>query len=139
MASFSCPLPYVVRCSTAKEGSDSNKQRYVKVNGAFIGSISEADLLSQSVRASRALIPSVAENGCFVKEAVRQKIPTKKQLVDPHRQGLIIEGGVGYRQTVVIRSYEVGPDKTATVESVMNLLQVRDAQIMFDEMPERSF
>ncbi|KAA0046300.1 palmitoyl-acyl carrier protein thioesterase [Cucumis melo var. makuwa] len=123
MASFSCPVPYVIRCSTAKEGNDSNKLRYVKVNGAIIGSISEADLLSQSVRASRALVPSVAENGCFVKEDVRQKIPTKKQLVDPHRQGLIIEGGVGYRQTVVIRSYEVGPDKTATVESVMNLLQ----------------
>uniref|UniRef100_A0A9I9CL49 Acyl-[acyl-carrier-protein] hydrolase n=1 Tax=Cucumis melo TaxID=3656 RepID=A0A9I9CL49_CUCME len=123
MASFSCPVPYVIRCSTAKEGNDSNKLRYAKVNGAIIGSISEADLLSQSVRASRALVPSVAENGCFVKEDVRQKIPTKKQLVDPHRQGLIIEGGVGYRQTVVIRSYEVGPDKTATVESVMNLLQ----------------
>ena len=54
----------------------------------------------------------------------RQNIPTKKQLVDPHRQGLIVEGGVGYRQTVVIRSYEVGPDKTATLESILNLLQV---------------
>ena len=54
---------------------------------------------------------------------LRQNIPTKKQSVDTHRQGLIIEGGVGYRQTVVIRSYEVGPDKTATIESILNLLQ----------------
>ncbi|KAK9276071.1 hypothetical protein L1049_005602 [Liquidambar formosana] len=54
---------------------------------------------------------------------IRQNIPTKKQFVDPYRQGLIIEGGVGYRQTVVIRSYEVGPDKTATLESILNLLQ----------------
>ncbi|XP_023520826.1 palmitoyl-acyl carrier protein thioesterase, chloroplastic-like [Cucurbita pepo subsp. pepo] len=114
MASFSCPVSYVVRCSTAKEANDSNKQRYVNVNGNFIGSISEAS--------SRSLIAFVAENGCVVND-VRQKIPTKKQLVDTHRQGLIIEGGVGYRQTVVIRSYEVGPDKTATLESVMNLLQ----------------
>ncbi|KAM3741286.1 hypothetical protein ACB098_08G164600 [Castanea mollissima] len=56
-------------------------------------------------------------------EECRQNIPTKKQSVDPHRQGLIIEGGVGYRQTVVIRSYEVGPDKTAILESILNLLQ----------------
>lgn len=128
MASFSCPVPYVVRCSTAKEGNNSNKQRYVNVNGVTtFGSISEA---------SRSLVASVAENGCFVEEDVRQKIPTKKQLVDPHRQGLIIEGGVGYRQTVVIRSYEVGTDKTATLESVMNLLQVRDSQQLFDEMSD---
>ncbi|KAK1390026.1 Acyl-[acyl-carrier-protein] hydrolase [Heracleum sosnowskyi] len=57
------------------------------------------------------------------KEQTRQNIPTIKQFVDPHRQGLIIDNGVTYRQTVVIRSYEVGPDKTATLESILNLLQ----------------
>ena len=51
-------------------------------------------------------------------------IPTKKQLIDPVRQGVITQGGVGYKQTVVIRSYEVGADKTATLESILNLLQV---------------
>lgn len=56
--------------------------------------------------------------------STRQNIPTKKQLVDPVRQGAITEGGVAYRQTVVIRSYEVGADKTATLESILNLLQV---------------
>lgn len=54
---------------------------------------------------------------------IRQNIPTKKQLVDTYRQGVIVEGA--YRQTVVIRSYEVGPDKVATIESILNLLQVR--------------
>lgn len=29
-----------------------------------------------------------------------------------------------YRQSFVIRSYEIGPDKTATMETIMNLLQV---------------
>uniref|UniRef100_A0A3Q7GE35 Acyl-[acyl-carrier-protein] hydrolase n=1 Tax=Solanum lycopersicum TaxID=4081 RepID=A0A3Q7GE35_SOLLC len=52
---------------------------------------------------------------------IRQNIPTKKQLVDTYRQGIIVEGA--YRQTVVIRSYEVGPDKVATIESLLNLLQ----------------
>lgn len=58
-------------------------------------------------------------------EQTRQNIPTKKQFVDPYRQGLITGEGVGYRQTVVIRSYEVGPDKTASLESILNLLQVK--------------
>jgi fatty acyl-ACP thioesterase B len=59
------------------------------------------------------------QNDHISKEQIRQNIPTKKQLVDYHRQGLIIEGGVGYRQTVVIRSYEVGSDKTAALESIV--------------------
>ncbi|KAJ8492749.1 hypothetical protein OPV22_014470 [Ensete ventricosum] len=37
----------------------------------------------------------------------------------------MVEGGVRYRQTVVIRSYEVGPDKTATLETILNLLQIK--------------
>ncbi|CAK7349654.1 unnamed protein product [Dovyalis caffra] len=53
----------------------------------------------------------------------RQNIPTEKQSVDPFRQGNITDGGVRYKQTVVIRSYEVGADKTATLESILNLLQ----------------
>ncbi|KAF3612270.1 putative E3 ubiquitin-protein ligase RHA2A-like [Capsicum annuum] len=52
---------------------------------------------------------------------MRQNIPRKKQVVDSYRQGIIVEGV--YRQTVVIRSYEVGPDKVATIESILNLLQ----------------
>lgn len=64
------------------------------------------------------------ENGYISEQQVRQNIPTTKQSVDHYRQGMSIEGGVGYRQRVVIRSYEVGPDKTATLESILNLLQV---------------
>ena len=29
-----------------------------------------------------------------------------------------------YRQTFIIRSYQIGPQKTATMETLMNLLQV---------------
>lgn len=38
--------------------------------------------------------------------------------------GRFVEDRVVYRQTFVIRSYEIGPDKTATMETLMNLLQV---------------
>ena len=39
--------------------------------------------------------------------------------------GRFVEGRFVYRQAFVIRSYEIGPDKTATMETLMNLLQVR--------------
>lgn len=38
--------------------------------------------------------------------------------------GRFLEGRLVFRQTFVIRSYEIGPDKTATMETLMNLLQV---------------
>lgn len=37
--------------------------------------------------------------------------------------GRFVEGRFVYRQVFVIRSYEIGPDKTATMETLMNLLQ----------------
>lgn len=38
--------------------------------------------------------------------------------------GRFVEDQFVYRQTFIIRSYEIGPDKTATMETLMNLLQV---------------
>lgn len=38
--------------------------------------------------------------------------------------GRFVEGRFVYRQIFVIRSYEIGPDKTATMETLMNFLQV---------------
>ncbi|XP_054808813.1 palmitoyl-acyl carrier protein thioesterase, chloroplastic-like isoform X2 [Prosopis cineraria] len=110
------PSAYLVRCcSSMRENHDQRKQlnSSIRINGTSKSPV-KVDSLSQTAEAA---VISVAQNG------LRQNIPTKKQLVDPHRQGLIVEGGVGYRQTVVIRSYEVGPDKTATLESILNLLQ----------------
>ncbi|KAL3512563.1 hypothetical protein ACH5RR_025280 [Cinchona calisaya] len=37
--------------------------------------------------------------------------------------GRFVEDRFVYRQSFVIRSYEIGPDKTATMETIMNLLQ----------------
>jgi hypothetical protein len=42
------------------------------------------------------------------------------------RQGRLIEGRRVYRQTFVIRSYEVGVDKAASIDTFMNHLQVSD-------------
>ncbi|GAV82246.1 Acyl-ACP_TE domain-containing protein [Cephalotus follicularis] len=37
--------------------------------------------------------------------------------------GRFVQDRYVYRQTFIIRSYEIGPDKTATMETLMNLLQ----------------
>lgn len=39
-------------------------------------------------------------------------------------RGKFVEDRFVYRQNFFIRSYEIGPDKTATMETLMNLLQV---------------
>lgn len=44
--------------------------------------------------------------------------------VNAFKLGRFVEDRFVYRQTFVIRSYEIGPDKTATMETLMNLLQV---------------
>lgn len=90
----------------------------MKINGT---KSSNVDLLSQNGFAITS-VDSEA-NVYVIKEQFRQNIPTKKQLVNPFRQGVIIEEGVRYGHTVVIRSYEVGADKTGTVEGILNLLQ----------------
>lgn len=77
---------------------------------------------------ANSVAPSVAVRGRFdvPSEVCRQNIPTREQSIDPFRQGVITDGSIGYRQTLVVRSYEVGPDKTATLETILNLLQVID-------------
>ncbi|CAK9145175.1 unnamed protein product [Ilex paraguariensis] len=127
MSSLSYLASYTIRCSSTIDGHDPNKQKMnsIQVN-VTVSHVSTADLVNYKNGAANTLVAHFAENGCISKEQDRQNIPTKKQFVDPYRQGLIIEEGVGYRvyrQTVVVRSYEVGPDKSATIESILNLLQ----------------
>ncbi|KAF5442344.1 hypothetical protein F2P56_035013 [Juglans regia] len=128
MALFSSySASYSIRCSSNRDNHDQNKQKLnnLRIISTSSRSSNKADILSPTAGVANTFnsITSIPENGYIPKEEVRQNIPTRKQLVDPHRQGLISQGGVGYMQTVVIRSYEVGPDKTATLESILNLLQ----------------
>lgn len=136
-STFSYSTIVVISCSTSRDGNDQNKQNMntsiKNINGSSTFPFDKVKLLLNQKNNGTALAaitttttsrPTTAENLYINKQEVRQNIPTKKQLVDPFRQGLIIEGGVGYRQTIVIRSYEVGPDKTATIETILNLLQV---------------
>ncbi|XP_031265541.1 palmitoyl-acyl carrier protein thioesterase, chloroplastic-like [Pistacia vera] len=130
MAAYLRVIFYHVNCSSSSSSSSGNINSHephmqtlncVKYDRS---SRSKVELLRHKAGvASTSLASVVADKACMPEVHVRQNIPTAKRFVDPHRQGLIIEGGVGYRQTVVIRSYEVGPDKTATLESLLNLFQ----------------
>lgn len=46
-------------------------------------------------------------------------------LVDPFGLGQIVQDGFVFRQNFSIRSYEIGADRTASVETLMNHLQVQ--------------
>ncbi|XP_061351415.1 palmitoyl-acyl carrier protein thioesterase, chloroplastic-like [Gastrolobium bilobum] len=125
-ATFSYPASayLVVRCCSMKGNDDQLKKSLnsssIRVNGTLSSAI-KVETLNQTVEAAA---PSTLGQGVTLAEnGQRLYIPTKKQMADPYRQGLMVEGGVGYRQTIVIRSYEVGADKTATLESILNLLQ----------------
>ncbi|CAO2162513.1 unnamed protein product [Urochloa humidicola] len=136
--SIYCSSRVFVRCSASEGGGgggqghrrSSSSSNAVRVNGAAhraplqVGAALETSINMSLAELSAPVLtppppPAVAGGG----ERVRQNIPTEKQTADPFRQALIVEGGVRYQQTLVVRSYEVGPDKTATMETVLNLLQ----------------
>ncbi|KAG8475446.1 hypothetical protein CXB51_032217 [Gossypium anomalum] len=130
MFTFSCPVSFSISCSSSN-GNIQNHGDYrvnINVNGSSCTRrpIKHHTLLNEvGVKEGSTSLSAIQflENGHISEEKIRQRIPRQKQLVDPYRQGLITERGVGYRQTVVVRSYEVGPDKTATLESLLNLFQ----------------
>ncbi|GMI99725.1 hypothetical protein HRI_003641800 [Hibiscus trionum] len=129
MATFSCPaVSFSFRCSygSSSNGNHGDYRVNINVNGnASTRPFKQHALVNEIALQSPASLANIQflENGHISEEKIRQRIPTKKQLVDPYRQGLIVERGVGYRQTVVVRSYEVGVDKTASLESLFNLFQ----------------
>lgn len=68
-------------------------------------------------------------NGVHVVEAPRpvRKLSnesTAEEALVTCFNGRFVENRFVYRQIFVIRSYEIGPDKTATLETILNFLQV---------------
>lgn len=50
--------------------------------------------------------------------------PDMDMLIDPFGLGRIVQDGFVFRQNFSIRSYEIGADRTASIETLMNHLQV---------------
>ncbi|XP_076922971.1 acyl-[acyl-carrier-protein] hydrolase FATB3, chloroplastic-like [Bidens hawaiensis] len=65
----------------------------------------------------------------------RMRDPTRKQFRVPLPPEFAILDGLGYRQTIVVRSYEVKSDKTMTLESILNHLQMLRLGDGFGETP----
>lgn len=70
-----------------------------KVNGVYVGDVADVGRKSND-------------------EFVKEDAPVHASLL-----GRFVEDRFVYRQSFIIRSYEIGPDKTATMETLMNLLQ----------------
>ncbi|MQM09827.1 hypothetical protein Taro_042707 [Colocasia esculenta] len=138
MASLSCALNChgsTAPCGNEEPAGKKPNRFSVKVNGTSTSVVSSKIKLDAGQgQAAGFAAPALAPVAPAMDTAAdvgvdsgpssgRQGIPTRKQTSDPFRQGFNIDGGVGYRQIIVIRSYEVGADKTATIESILNLLQ----------------
>lgn len=60
----------------------------------------------------------------YMGNALLEKESKAEFPLDSRLLGRFVEDRFVYRQNFIIRSYEIGPDKTATMETLMNLLQV---------------
>lgn len=69
-------------------------------------------------------------NGLLVAEAPRKLLNENTTDVALVTNGRFVEGRFVFRQIFVIRSYEIGPDRTATMETLMNFLQVSFAVLV---------
>lgn len=84
-----------------------------KVNGVHVGGGNGIQYLGQT--------NSTCE---ILKDKKKSNINQEEEAEQTCEAGRFVEDRYVFRQTFVIRSYEIGPDKTATMETLMNLLQV---------------
>jgi hypothetical protein len=57
--------------------------------------------------------------------ATAERGDARPSLAERLRLGSLLEDGLSYKESFIVRCYEVGINKTATVETIANLLQVR--------------
>ncbi|XP_047064952.1 palmitoyl-acyl carrier protein thioesterase, chloroplastic-like [Lolium rigidum] len=77
----------------------------------------------RNIRCANAVNGAVKINGKAANVRSSAAQPVTVDSDDTFRLGKFVEGRLVYRQRFVIRSYEIGPDRTATMETLMNLLQ----------------
>ncbi|BBN03648.1 fatty acyl-ACP thioesterase B [Marchantia polymorpha subsp. ruderalis] len=101
---------------TKVEGA--SKLAGVKVEGA-----KGAALPPIHLEASPALNKVIAAMAAAILEMDKRKKEEEEKNVDTFGRGKLVENDFVYRQTFVIRSYEVGFDRTASIETLTNLFQ----------------
>ncbi|TKY73672.1 Palmitoyl-acyl carrier protein thioesterase [Spatholobus suberectus] len=95
----------------------NNKPRILSVTASYHDSPRKMDTANR-----------VNVNGIHVAEAPLQagkfaNESASDEAIVTSLRGRFVEGKFVFRQIFVIRSYEIGPDKTATMETLMNFLQ----------------
>ncbi|GKF80869.1 oleoyl-acyl carrier protein thioesterase, chloroplastic-like protein, partial [Tanacetum coccineum] len=60
---------------------------------------------------------------CKQPNGVTVRLAEERSLAERLRLGGLTEDGLSYKEKFIIRCYEVGINKTATVETIANLLQ----------------
>lgn len=110
-------------------------------NGAFTGGNRAEDvneamsrvvppiLLEKDSAAFRAILAAIA--GVALAAENQRRHDKTEVPVDVFRQGRLVESRLVYGQTFVIRSYEIGADRTASIETMMNHFQVTNWSINF--------
>lgn len=107
-------------------------------NGAFTGGNRAEDVnealakivppisVEQDSATFRAILAAIASVALAAERQRRHEVFSGKTEVpvDALRQGRLVESKLVYRQTFVIRSYEIGADRTASIETMMNHFQV---------------
>ncbi|KAK7350713.1 hypothetical protein VNO77_09612 [Canavalia gladiata] len=95
----------------------NNRRRFSMVTACNGGSTQKLDTANRMNVNGIHVAEAPLQAGKFANEsAVDEALVTSLH-------GRFVEGRFVYRQIFVIRSYEIGPDKTATMETLMNFLQ----------------
>ncbi|GAB2289245.1 hypothetical protein Dimus_023550 [Dionaea muscipula] len=119
----------------------ANAQAPSKVNGTpVVGLSSGLDMVKNdeeiSSRTSRTFINQLPDWSMLLAAITTVFLAAEKQwmmldwkprrpdmLIDPFGLGRIVQDGLVFRQNFSIRSYEIGADRTASIETLMNHLQ----------------
>ncbi|GAB2232501.1 hypothetical protein Drorol1_Dr00011538 [Drosera rotundifolia] len=134
-----------IRSSKSKGLSvKANAQATPKVNGTPVPGLSsglegkknDEESGSSSFRSPRTFINQLPDWSMLLAAITTVFLAAEKQwmmldwkprrpdmLVDPFGMGRIIQDGLVFRQNFSIRSYEIGADRTASIETLMNHLQ----------------
>ena len=125
--------------SSARLKVKTNAQAPSKVNGTRVGVMESLKCENEMVSpAPRTFINQLPDWSMLLAAITTMFLAAEKQwmmldwkprrpdiLIDPFGLGKIVQDGLVFRQNFSIRSYEIGADRTASIETLMNHLQVR--------------
>lgn len=117
------PLKVAARCGAANAATgngaftEPGNSRAEDMNEA-LSTVLPHTLIAQDSAAFRAILAAIASVALAAEKHDKTDVP-----VDALRQGRLVESRMVYRQTFVIRSYEIGADRTASIETMMNHFQ----------------